>query len=281
MTISTRDRALFFHQLHRKGQPLVLPNAWDVASARIVEDAGAPAVATTSAGVAWALGAPDGDQLDRELAITATARVAAAVSVPVTADLESGFGATADEVADTIRQVVDAGVVGVNLEDALASGSTPLRPAEEQAERLAAARRAAEAANVPLYINARVDTYLRTVGDDPEARLQETLDRARTYLAAGASGIFVPAVPDVETVATLVREVDAPLNILPLKQPGFTVPELARLGVARISLGAGLAAAAYAVVRRSAKELLTEGTYTELAGALTHPEINALIARNT
>lgn len=160
-----RDRALAFRALHVPGRPLVLPNAWDAASARIVEDAGAAAVATTSAGLAWALGVPDGDQLDRERALEALARITATVAVPVSADIESGFAKDAAGVADTVRAVLAAGAVGVNIEDALYGGAGVLRPVAEQAERIAAAREAADAEGVPLFVNARIDTFLRGAGE--------------------------------------------------------------------------------------------------------------------
>src|SRR5256886_9221423 len=186
---SPHDTAERFHALHRAGNPLILPNAWDVASARVVEHAGAAAIATTSAGVAWSLGAPDGDQLDREPALDLIARVVAAVGVPVTADIESGFGADPAGVTETIRGVVRAGAVGVNLEDADSAGPEPLRPVGAQCERIAAARAAANATGVRLYVNARTDTYLLGVGH-PAGRLAETLDRGAAYLAAGGEGIF-------------------------------------------------------------------------------------------
>src|SRR5215470_7410836 len=183
------DKARLFHSLHTSGTLLRLPNAWDAASARVIEAAGAAAIATTSAGVAWSLGHADGDQLPRHLAIGAVARVAAAVGVPVSADIESGFADDAEGVAETIAGVIAAGAVGINLEDASHGGAAPLRPVAEAAERVAAARRAAWAAGIPLYINARTDTYLLRVGEG-EARVRETLTRASAYLEAGADGIF-------------------------------------------------------------------------------------------
>ncbi|WP_344870440.1 isocitrate lyase/phosphoenolpyruvate mutase family protein [Allokutzneria multivorans] len=271
MTRSRQELAELFTSLHHNGSVLALPNAWDVMSARLVELEGAAAIATTSAGVAWSLGAADGDQLDRERAIDLVARVVRAVSVPVTADIESGFGVTAADVAETIRGVASAGAVGVNLEDAHHGGDSPLRPIADQAERIAAARKADPA----LYINARVDVYLRAVGD-PATRVQATIERARAYLDAGASGIFVPGVADPETISLLAKEISAPLNVL--VGPGSpTVPELGALGVARASLGSGLSQAAYAVVQRGAREMLTSGTYTATADALDFGTLNSAL----
>ncbi|MFJ8198137.1 isocitrate lyase/phosphoenolpyruvate mutase family protein [Streptomyces sp. NPDC096152] len=267
-----RDRALAFRALHVPGRPLVLANVWDAMSARVVEEAGAAAVATTSAGLAWALGAADGDRLDRDRALAALARITGVVGVPVTADIESGYAEDAAGVADTVRAVLAAGAVGVNIEDALyVEGAGPLRPVAEQAERIAAAREAADAAGVPLFVNARVDTFLRGAGD-----VDLTLERAAAYRAAGADGIFVPGAVDPGIVKVLADGVEAPLNIL--AGPGAPpVAELAALGAARVSTGSSLAAAAHALVRRAARELLDAGTYGALADGLAYGELNALL----
>ncbi|MEV1071447.1 isocitrate lyase/PEP mutase family protein [Micromonospora parva] len=264
-------RAELFRSLHIPGSPLVLVNAWDAASARIVAAAGVQAVATTSAGVAWSLGASDGDVLGRDAAVDLIGRVAAAVSVPVTADIESGYGATPAEVGVTTRAVLDVGAVGVNVEDAQREGGSPLRDLPEQCARIGAVREAADAAGLPLFVNARIDTFLSGAGG-----VDETVSRAYAYLAAGADGIFVPGVVDPATIRELVRAVPAPLNVL--AGPGApTVQELARLGVARVSLGSSVAEAAYTVARRAADEALGAGTYGALADALDYGTLNALM----
>lgn len=271
-----RDTAELFGSLHRPGSPVLLPNAWDPLSARLVEAAGAAAVATTSAGVAWALGAADGDRIDRDSVLALTRRVVAAVGVPVTADVESGFGATPADVGVTVQGVLAAGAVGANIEDVHPDDPGALRPSGEQAERLSAARAAADAAGVPFYLNARVDTYLRSAGD-PASRFADTVARARAYLAAGASGIFVPGVVDVPTVTRLATEIDGPVNVL--AGPGAPpVSELAAAGVARISLGSSVALAAYAVAQRAARELFENGTYTSVEGGIAYGELNALMS---
>lgn len=270
-----RDRALAFRALHVPGRPLVLPNAWDAASARIVEDTGAAAVATTSAGVAWALGVPDGDLLGRERAVAAVARIAGSVAVPVSADIESGFAEDPAGVADTVRAVLAAGAVGVNIEDALYGGEGVLRLVAEQAERIAAAREAADAEGVPLFVNARIDTFLRGAGG-----VDATLERAAAFRAAGADGIFVPGTVEPGTVKELADGIDAPLNVL--VGPGAPpVAELAALGVARVSAGSSVALAAYAVVRRAARELLDTGTYGEQTGGLGYGELNSLLEQGS
>ncbi|GAA1955323.1 isocitrate lyase/phosphoenolpyruvate mutase family protein [Catenulispora subtropica] len=270
---SQHDLAVRFRELHVPGNPLALANAWDAASARVVAATGAPAVATTSAGVAWGLGAADGDKLDRASAVELIRRVVAAVGtfdVPVTADIESGFSADPDGVADTVAEVLTAGAVGINIEDGI-------REPADHAERIAAARRAGEAVGVPLFINARVDVFLFGLGA-PETRLTETLARAERYLEAGADGIFVPGVVAPETIAALVKDIAAPVNIL--VGPGApSVGELGALGVARVSLGSGVAEAAYGLVRRAAEELATSGTYTSLSEAMDYGELNNLMSR--
>ncbi|MFD8736254.1 isocitrate lyase/phosphoenolpyruvate mutase family protein [Streptomyces sp. NPDC059618] len=269
-----RASALAFRDLHVPGRPLVLANAWDAVSARIVEEAGAAAVATTSAGLAWALGAADGDRLDRDDALAAVARITAVVRVPVSADIENGYAAEAKGVGDTVRAVLAAGAVGVNIEDALyGEGAGPLRPVAEQAERIAVARAAADAAGVPLFVNARVDTFLRGAGG-----VGESLERAGAFLAAGADGVFVPGITDPAIVKALVEGVDGPLNIL--VGPGApSVGELAALGVARISTGSSMAAAVHGLVRRAARELLDTGTYGGLTGGFDYAGLNALMGR--
>ncbi|MFF4250128.1 isocitrate lyase/phosphoenolpyruvate mutase family protein [Streptomyces sp. NPDC001663] len=268
-----RDRALAFRSLHVPGRPLVLPNAWDTTSARLIEDAGAAAVATTSAGLAWALGSADGDRLDRDRALAAVADIAAAVDVPVSADIESGYARDAAGVADTIRAVLAAGAVGVNIEDALyEAGTGPLRSVAEQAERIAAAREAADAEGIPLFINARIDTFLRGAGE-----VDLTLERAAAFRTAGADGIFVPGAVEPGTLELLVDGIDGPLNVL--AGPGAPpVAELSALGVARVSAGSAIAQAAHALVHRAARELLQAGTYETLSDGLDYGELNKLLA---
>lgn len=228
-----------------------------------------PAIATTSAGVAWSLGAPDGDVLAREQALDLIARIVAAVDVPVTADIEGGYGKDAADVAGTVAGVIAAGAVGINIEDGT-------RPPAELAARLAAARQATVRAGAGLFLNARIDTFLFGLGT-PDTRLEETLARARLYVDAGADGIFVPGVTDTATIAALAEGISVPLNVM--AGPGApTVAEFGALGVARVSLGSGVAQAAYAVARRAAQELFGSGDYGALADGIDFPEINTLLA---
>ncbi len=265
-------KARALHALHTPGQPLVLANVWDIPSARIVQDAGATALATTSSGVSWELGAADGDHLHRDAAVEAVRRIAAAVELPVSADIERGYGHTPEEVAVTVRAVIEAGAVGINIEDSVDTG---LRGTEEMAERIAAARAAADGVGVPLFINARTDVYLHRIGE-AEGRLAETVRRAAVYREAGADGIFVPGVVEQGLVKELVDGIDAPLNVL-VGAGAPTVEEFAGLGVARISVGGRIAEAVHGLVQRAARELLTTGGYTQLTGALEYGELNELL----
>ncbi|MFE4310989.1 isocitrate lyase/phosphoenolpyruvate mutase family protein [Streptomyces sp. NPDC056891] len=267
------DKARLFRALHVPGRPVVLPNAWDVASARVVADAGARAVATTSAGVAWSLGRGDGGHLGRDEALAAVARVAAAVDVPVTADVERGYADDPAGVAETVRGVLAAGAVGVNLEDTLRPDA--LRPAAEQAARIAAARAAADEAGVPLFVNARIDTHRLPPGDR-EAWLEETLSRAAAYAAAGADGIFVLGALDAGTVERLVAGSPLPVNVA--VGPGtLSVAELAAAGAARVSAGSSIAEAAYGLAGRAARELLERGTAKELEGGTDYATLDTLL----
>ena len=278
--MTQQDLAASFRQLHLPGADriLVLPNAWDAMSARLVEAAGASAIATTSAGVSWALGYPDGQGLTREAMLDAVRRIVAAVRVPVTADVESGYGeGSPDDVAATARGVIAAGGVGINLEDSPGRDGAPMLDSGVQAARIAAARAAASEAGVDLFINARIDTYVKKVGADGD-RFAETVRRARAYVAAGADGVFVPLVTDADTIRRLAAEVGAPLNVI--GGPGVpSIGELRELGVARVSVGPGLARAVMAQIRHAATELLGPGTYDALRDQVTSADANALFAR--
>ncbi|SDE33537.1 isocitrate lyase/PEP mutase family protein [Glycomyces harbinensis] len=269
----TNDKAARFRSLHTT-PPLRLPNCWDAGSAAVIAAAGAEAIATTSAGIAWSLGRPDGDAIDRETALAAIERVVKAVDVPVTADIESGFGATPKDVAETLAAVAGTGAVGVNIEDSDVGTPGALRPIAEQAERYAAAR---EGAGADLFINARIDVYLMGIGEEA-ARLDAVVERAGAYAEAGVDGIFVPGVADAAVIAELVQAIRLPLNVL--AGPGSPTPsELGRLGVARISLGSGVASAAYGVARRVTLALLEEDAYAPGEGGADYGTMQGLLLR--
>jgi 2-methylisocitrate lyase-like PEP mutase family enzyme len=268
------DRAAHFRRLHER-RPLVLPNAWDAASARVIELAGAPAIASTSAGVSWALGRADGQQLDRGEMIEAIRRMVLAVTVPVTADIEGGYGTgSVSDVTETVRAVIGVGAVGINLEDSPGSEGQVLLLPERQAERIRAARAAARATGVDLVINARTDVYLMQAVL-PEARFDETVRRAKVYLAAGADCLFVPGVIDADAIGALVRAIDGLLNIM--AGPGApTTKQLGQLGVARVSVGPAITQAALGITQRAARELLERGSYGGLGDAMPFGEANSM-----
>lgn len=274
------DRASAFHALHRVEPPraFMLPNAWDALSARAMEEAGAVAIGTTSAGMAWALGAADGERVSRSTMIDAIRRVVDAVRVPVTADIESGYGrGTPDDVAETVRAVIGAGAIGINLEDTPGEGDDPLIPISRQADRLAAAVAAARAEAVGLFINARVDTYLLQVGD-PSARLDLTIDRGQAYVEAGADGLFVPGVSDPDVIGHLASAMDVPLNIMAV--PGAPdVAALSRLGVRRVSVGPGIALRVLGVIADVTESLATSGSFDSLRGGWGFGTANAWFRR--
>lgn len=245
------DKAAALLALH-EGPGFVLPNAWDAGSARILEQVGFPAIATTSAGIAWSSGVPDGGPLDLHTMLEQVGRIVAAVSVPVTADLESGYGDTADDVARTVTRAVELGVVGGNLEDARPGG---LFSIDEAVERLVAARAAAPAGS--FVLNARTDTYFAGASGDMFA---ETVERALRYIDAGADCIFVPGVVEEDTIRRLAAAIPAPLNVVAGLANLIDAPTLFSLGVRRVSLGGSLARAALSVVERAGRELLDTGT---------------------
>jgi len=257
-----------FRALHVPGDPIVLVNAWDAASARIVEASGARAVATTSAGVAWSLGVPDGGALDRDSALDAVARIVRSVRVPVTADIEDGFGDDPAAVGVTVERLRDTGAVGVNIED---SRGGQLLEVGAAADRVAAARASGGSG---VFVNVRIDTYLLAI-DDPAGRLDATLQRAAAFLAAGADGIFVPGTGDAAVIAALVAGIDAPLNVA--GSPGApTVKELTALGVARISTGAATALTAYGALRRVLEGIAD--SYDAEVGGVGYGELNDLLS---
>lgn len=268
------EKARQFRAFHATGPVLVLPNAWDACSAAVLARAGARAVATTSAGVSWSLGRPDGQRLSREAMLAAVARVAGAVDVPVTADVEGGYGHTAEDAALTVAGAVAAGAVGVNLEDAPGTDAPLLSPSAH-AERIAACREAT--ADLPdLVINARTDVYLRRVGD-PAGRLDDVLARADAYARAGADCLFVPLLLDLADLAKLVEACPLPVNAMAVPG-GPSVADFTAAGVRRVSVGTAIAQAAYTAADRASRELLTEGTYASCAGGLGVAELNTWVS---
>lgn len=276
--VALRKKAEILRALHDGPRILVVGGVWDAASARIFEEAGFPALATSSAGVAFTLGYPDGEKLSPAEMVAAVGRIAAAVDIPVSADMEAGYGRAPEAAVASCRAVLDAGAVGVNLEDGAEGAPHTLVPADAHAAKIAAVRKMADAYGVPLVINARTDVFLHKVGEASE-RLREATVRLQRYREAGADCLFAPGVVDAETIRALVTQVGAPLNIL--ATPGCpSVAELEALGVRRMSQGAGPARAVLALTRRIAQELAGSGTYASFQrDAMPYPEANRLFER--
>jgi 2-methylisocitrate lyase-like PEP mutase family enzyme len=265
-----------FLGLHRGPKILVLPNAWDVASARIFEDAGFPAIGTTSAGVANSYGYPDGQKIPREEMLAVVRRIADAVEVPVTADVEAGFGSTPEEVADTARAVIAARAEGMNLEDGVEGKPDLLADVSRQNQIIRAVLEAAAGAGVPFVLNARTDIFLYGIGP-AETRLERAIDRLNSYHAAGAPSLFAPGVKDTETIAQLARGVAGPLNILATVGTP-SIAELQQIGVARVSVGSGPMRATLGFLDRMARQLRDEGVFTLMTeGALPYADANRLV----
>jgi 2-methylisocitrate lyase-like PEP mutase family enzyme len=256
----------------------VLPNAWDAASARVLEELGYPAIATTSAGIAFALGCPDGQRISRDEMLEMVARIARAVRVPVTADMESGYGTTPADMAETAKAIVAAGAVGLNFEDVTGDTESSQVETSMQVEKIRTIREVSASQGVPLVINARTDVYLMPIGQEA-TRFERTVDRLRAYRAAGADCVFAPGVSDRGLIDRLVKAVEAPLNIL-VTPACPSIPELEALGVRRASIGSGVMRTTLGLVRRIGKDLLERGASSALfEGSIPFAELNELMAR--
>jgi 2-methylisocitrate lyase-like PEP mutase family enzyme len=269
-------KAAELRALHAAGV-LILPNAWDAGSAAVIALAGAQAIATTSGGIAWSVGRRDGQRLSRAEMTGRIREIVAAVTIPVTADIEGGYGPGPQDVAVTVTEVIAAGTVGVNIEDSRAPGGPLFDPAG-QAARIQAARAASAAAGLPgLFINARTDMFLYGIGA-PQTRLEHVLARSCAYAAAGADSLFVPGLTDLQAITELAGASPLPVNVM--AGPGAPlVAELAAAGVRRVSVGTAIAQGALTFAKRAATQLLTTGSYAELEEALGFGTINSLFAR--
>jgi 2-methylisocitrate lyase-like PEP mutase family enzyme len=248
-----------FRDLHTADDIFVMPNAWNAGSACMLESADFPAIGTTSAGIAYCLGLPDYEgALSRDAALEETRRIAMAVSIPMSADTENGYGHEPVEVAETIRLFAEAGAVGASIEDFAASFGGALYDRSHAADRIRAAKEAAESLGFSFTLTARAECYL--VGHpDP---FNESVARANLYREAGADCLFVPGVKDAETIASLVNEVDGPISVvMGLTGNALSVSELASLGVKRVSIGGSLARATFGLIRRAAEEIHQQGTF--------------------
>jgi 2-methylisocitrate lyase-like PEP mutase family enzyme len=252
--------------LHQGPEVLVLPNAWDCASARIFEQLGFPAIATTSAGVAFSLGYADGQYIPAKEMLAAVSRIARCVNVPVTADLEGGY----DDIAETASALLESGAVGLNLEDILGHGPESLASIDEQVKRIAAVRRSG-----PVVINARTDLYLLQIGDE-RTRFERACERLKAYREAGADCFFIPGVVSEDLIARFVQALQFPINILAVAGTP-PVARLKELGVARLSVGSGMMRSAMGHTRRIAEALKTTGKFDKMIeGSIPFAEANGM-----
>ncbi len=261
-----KEKAALFRSLHTGSSILVLPNAWDAASAVIFERVGSAAIATTSSGVAATLGYADGQHIGKDLLIESTARIVRVVDCPVTVDIEAGYGEGIEEVLQTVKAIIEVGAVGINIEDSRTGKDASLVDSEFQVELIQAIRQLGSTMDVPLVINARTDVFLHGRGN-PASHVDEAVRRANAYRQAGADCLFPIGVSDAGIIARLAQAIHGPINIL--ASPATpTIPELAKLGVARISFGGGLMRAALGHLRVVAQELLEQGTYSSMSHAM-------------
>jgi len=264
-----------FKELHSRDDIFVMPNAWNAGSARMLQAAGFPAIGTTSGGIAFSLGLPDGvpdspEVLSRDDALDETRRIAAAVRVPVSVDSENGYGDDPEIVAETIRLCAQAGAVGASVEDFSKSAAQPIYDRDFAVERVQAAVAAAAALDMPFTLTARTDCFLYK---HPDA-LRESLARIMRFREVGADCLYVPGVTDPETIRTLVQATDGPLNVVVgfVGEP-LTVPQLQDLGVRRISIGAALARATFGLIKRAADEITKNGTFGFTNQQIPHFEL--------
>ena len=271
---ATVEKAEAFRALHRGPRPLVLPNAWDVPSARVFENAGFPAVATSSAGIMVSHGYPDGEEMPRRELLQAVARIAERVAVPVSADVVAGFGRSARDVEKTIGLVIRSGAVGVNIEDLHPTHDGLVR-LDVQLRRLEAVKRAAASSGIPLVINARTDAFRHAAGDEP-TRLQEAIRRAGAYRDAGADCVYPMGLTDAASITAFVEAVHCPVNVM-VREGLPPLAELERIGVRRVSFGPSASYAALGLLKRISREVLEQGSFDSLVrDAIGFAELNEL-----
>ncbi len=270
-----KERAAHFRQFHHGPSMLILPNAWDAASARIIEQAGSRAIATTSSGVAAALGYSDGQQISRDMLVEATARITRVVECPVTADIEAGYGESIPDVLQTVQAIIEAGAVGFNIEDSSSQPRKALADVSHQVELIKALRELATTLDIPFVINARVDVFLLPAGT-LESPVEEAVHRANAYLQAGADCVYPIGALQREIIAALVHGINGPVNIL-AGSPAPALSELESLGIARVSFASRLMRSVLGHLRAVAHELIEHGSYASMeSGALSGPDLALL-----
>ncbi|HLO60212.1 MAG TPA: isocitrate lyase/phosphoenolpyruvate mutase family protein [Bacteroidales bacterium] len=273
-----KEKADLFLKYHHDNEILVLLNSWDIGSSKLIEACGYKAVATTSMGIAASLGYPDSQVIKLPEMISVITGIVNSVKVPVTVDIEAGYGNTPYEIIESVTKIISTGIAGINIEDSN-NLSPVLTDEKEFCERISSIRQLSDSLGFHLVINARTDSFYTSTGSHRE-KLSESIKRGNKYREAGADCIFVQPVWDKETISTLVKEINAPINILanPSIGEGFppSVRELQDLGVARLSLGSSMMKATLALIKKAADEIMHKGTYEVLSDAFTPREKAAL-----
>lgn len=261
--MNQKEKAALFRALHNSSDVFVLPNCWDAISAKVLQNAGAKAVATASASISWTRGVPDGEGLLLDDMVGAVKLVCDSVDVPVSADMERGFGDTPHDVEASISAVIAAGAVGINIEDSVAGGGQ--RPIAEMRERIGAARNAGDASGIDIFINARADGYL--LGGSGAEVFNDTVDRGNAWLAAGADCVFVPGVADTDLLKRLTAAIDGPVSVIVMDENMPSLPQLQVAGVTRISTGPRPMQAVMGTLARMMGSIRENGDFRFLAGA--------------
>ncbi|MDQ0859730.1 isocitrate lyase/phosphoenolpyruvate mutase family protein [Bacillus sp. V2I10] len=265
-------KAKNFHHLHQQSSTFVLPNAWDVISAKMFEESGFKAIGTTSAGIAASLGYPDGQSLPLNKMVETIENIAKSVNVPVSADIEAGYGQTVEEVLETVKTVFTTGAIGINLEDGTGDSNRPVFDISSQKEKIAAIKELSESNNTSLFINARTDIYWLNVGD-ASLRFREALKRAKAYQDAGADCIFIPGLNDRKTIKNIREEISCPINLLvDPEMPSLT--ELSNIGIERLSCGSGPFRATLTLLRTISEEIVNHQTFHQMTdGVISYRKI--------
>ncbi|WP_408009955.1 isocitrate lyase/phosphoenolpyruvate mutase family protein [Pseudalkalibacillus sp. A8] len=248
-----------FRKLHQLSSTFVLPNAWDAMSAKMFEEGGFRAIGTTSAGIAASLGYQDGQQIPFDQMLTVLDRIVQAVNVPVSADIEAGYGKTVEEIVKNVQRIIETGVVGINIEDGTGDPDAPVEEISSQVEKITAIKELSSATEPGLFINARTDLYWLDIGD-PSSRFQKTLDRVKAYEEAGADCIFVPGLNDKETIQYLRAEISCPINLL--VSPDLpSLKELSKIGIERVSTGSAPFRATVTLLKKVSEEINNEKNF--------------------
>lgn len=270
------ERGRRFQQLHTSDSTFLMPNAWDEGSAVMLASAGFPAIATTSAGICFSLGLPDREsEVSKDDMLNRVSKIASVVDLPVSADLHSGYGSKPEEVSETIKQAIQAGLVGANLEDYSENPSQPLYDIKHATARIKAARHTADESGIPFVITARTDTFLTGVDN----AFAETIERCNAYREAGANCLFVPGASDPETIEALVRELNGPLTVvMGLQGSSLNVKQLESLGVRRITIGGSLARTSFGLIRKAAAEMFDSGSFSFADEQIPQAELSQFFA---